>query len=143
MEPQHLSFRIDGTPASVVRARHLVVEALRRWELPTADVVDTAELVASELLTNAVQHAGTGPVTVDARRVGAVVRIEVGDSSTERPQLRHPCKDDEHGRGLGIVAALAGDYDTDLTTSGKSCWAEIPLGDDVVGSVTTSYQELS
>lgn len=128
MESQHLSFSVPGTAVAVANARHRVVAGICGWGLPVgSSVVETVALVTSELLTNAVQHAGDGPISVAARLKGDTVRVEVSDSSPALPTLSLPTGDDEHGRGLFIVAALAVRHDVETTESGKRCWAEIPV----------------
>ncbi|WP_438290976.1 ATP-binding protein [Streptomyces sp. HUAS TT7] len=131
MEPQHLSFSLPGTARAVTDARHQVVAEIRGWGLPVSSgVVETVALVTSELLTNAVQHAGHGPISVAARLKDDTVRVEVCDSSRALPKPSLPDEDDEHGRGLFIVAALAVRHDVEATESGKRCWAEIPVHDE-------------
>ncbi|MEV5277486.1 ATP-binding protein [Streptomyces sp. NPDC051994] len=128
MESQHLSFSVPGTAVAVAHARHRVVAGICGWGLPVgSSVVETVALVTSELLTNAVQHAGHGPVSVAARLKGDAVRVEVCDSSRALPKPSLSDEDDEHGRGLFIVAALAVRHDVETTESGKRCWAEIPV----------------
>ncbi|MFD7016400.1 ATP-binding protein [Streptomyces sp. NPDC059928] len=130
MESQHLSFSVPGTALAVTDARHKVVAEICGWGLPVGSrVVETVALVTSELLTNAVQHAGHGPISVAALLRDDTVRVEVSDSSPVLPTLSLPTEDDEHGRGLFIVAALAVRHDVETTESGKRCWAEIPVCD--------------
>ncbi|MFG3117894.1 ATP-binding protein [Streptomyces sp. NPDC048197] len=128
MESQHLSFAVPGTAPAVATARHQLVAEMRGWGLPAdSDALNDVELMAGELLSNAVQHAGSGVITLIARCDGNALRVEVSDSSRELPRPRSPSKDDEHGRGLCIVAALADRYDVEPTASGKRCWAEVRL----------------
>ncbi|MFB6716494.1 ATP-binding protein [Streptomyces sp. NPDC056237] len=128
MEPLRFSFSVAGTACAVTDSRHRVVAGVRDWRLDDADeVLETVALVTSELLTNAVLHAGHGPISVAAELTGGRVRIEVCDSSPVLPKVGLPGACDEHGRGLPIVAALADRHDAEVTASGKRCWAEIPV----------------
>lgn len=128
METHQLSFTLPGTPHAVADARHRVLAALCRWGLqPGSEVLDSIELASSELVTNAVKHAGSKHVSVDIRLCGALVRIGVCDASHQLPRLRLPGAVDESGRGLLIVATLAARYDVELTPTGKRCWAEFEV----------------
>ncbi|MER6717664.1 MULTISPECIES: ATP-binding protein [Streptomyces] len=128
MNPPRFSFSVVGTPHAVTHSRHRVVAGVRDWRLDGADeVLDDVALVTSELLTNAVRHAGHGPISVAAELNDGRVRIEVCDSSPVLPKAGLPGADDETGRGLPIVAALAARHDVEATASGKRCWAEITV----------------
>ncbi|MFE9556376.1 ATP-binding protein [Streptomyces sp. NPDC006703] len=123
-------FLCTGTAVAVANARHQIVAEIRGWGLPVgSSVVETVALVTSELLTNAVQHAGDGPISVAAQLKDDTVRVEVSDSSPALPTPSLRTGDDEHGRGLFIVGALAVRHDVETTESGKRCWAEIPVCD--------------
>jgi anti-sigma regulatory factor (Ser/Thr protein kinase) len=105
-------------------ARRFVVDALRRWSW-NENVTDDASIVATELVSNAVEHTG------DARelrllRHGDTVVIEVADASSVPPQLR--AQDDPgaaRGRGLLLVQRLASRWGIRWTGSGKVIWAEL------------------
>ncbi|MFI7085556.1 ATP-binding protein [Streptomyces anulatus] len=113
---------------SVHRARHLVRLALDVWGLTA--VQDDAELVVSELLTNAVLHARRGDsvrATVTRLEEGRV-RIAVVDLSKDRPTPRDAGGDEESGRGLEIVETLSGgQWGVDLLPWGKRVWATLGL----------------
>jgi anti-sigma regulatory factor (Ser/Thr protein kinase) len=82
---------------------------MEAWGL--ADLCDTAELVLSELVTNAVRHARRQRgrrIGTRYERVRGGVRIEVHDASDRWPELRKVDEDDESGRGLALVDALTG-----------------------------------
>ncbi|MGW5925214.1 ATP-binding protein [Streptomyces anulatus] len=112
--------------ASVHSARRLVRLALDVWGLTEVQV--DAELVVSELLTNAVLHARRGDsVRVTATRLGeGRVRIAVVDLSKEQPSPRDAGGDQESGRGLDIVATLSGgQWGVDPLPWGKRVWATV------------------
>jgi anti-sigma regulatory factor (Ser/Thr protein kinase) len=104
------------------------VSAIAGWDAGLGtEVVRTAELLVSELVTNAVQHADTGSVSLAVCLDEVVLRIEVCDTSPVLPQPALPDADSEGGRGLFLVAALADRYRAEPTEDGKRCWAEIDL----------------
>ncbi|WP_203717826.1 ATP-binding protein [Asanoa siamensis] len=118
-----LRLRFERAPAAAA-ARRAVLEALDRWKL--AHLADDALLVTTELIQNAVRHAGTGGVLV-VRRCAAGLRIEVADGSREQPTPRAPDPERIGGRGLSIVAAVACAWGTLTRTGhpGKVVWAEL------------------
>jgi anti-sigma regulatory factor (Ser/Thr protein kinase) len=88
------------------------------------DVCDTAELLTSELVTNALLHAGTD-VTVHVEDHGASVRIAVEDGSDDEPTLGELDSIDLGGRGLPLVAAMARSWGWDPLPHGKRVWFEV------------------
>jgi anti-sigma regulatory factor (Ser/Thr protein kinase) len=104
----------------VADARHLVTAHLSERGLPE-DVVDDATLVTSELVTNALRH-GLPPVELRMRIESGDVLLEVRDRATYQPRELRPDDDDEHGRGLQIVAAVAARWGTRSTKHGKAVW---------------------
>jgi signal transduction histidine kinase len=115
---------LPSQPASVAAARRFVITQCSRWKLNA----ESAELVVSELVTNAVRYAG-GEVTVTLRRNDDHVVISVRDDSPRRPQLMHVGDDATSGRGLSIVDAISLKWDVclhgDAGEIGKTVWAEI------------------
>ncbi|WP_461034141.1 ATP-binding SpoIIE family protein phosphatase [Streptomyces mayteni] len=107
-------------PESVATARELAAEQLAEWGL--ADAAFTTELVVSELVTNAIRHAG-GPIQLRVIREHGLI-CEVSDGSSTSPHLRRARVYDESGRGLFIVAQLTERWGTRQTSSGKTIWAE-------------------
>jgi len=88
-------------------------------------MMDTTQLLASELVTNAIRYA-EGPVTLRLIKEGVLV-CEVVDSSPALPKLQHAAKDDECGRGLQIVSKLSGRWGARRTPAGKVVWCEQPF----------------
>ncbi|MEW2514033.1 ATP-binding SpoIIE family protein phosphatase [Streptomyces sp. NPDC046870] len=107
--------------ASASEARHRVAEKLTAWGLQ--DAVATTELIVSELVTNAVRHAGP-PVRLRLIRQGTGLICEVSDNSSTSPHLRWARTFDESGRGLLIVAQLTRSWGTRHHAHGKTVWAE-------------------
>ncbi|MFI2426422.1 SpoIIE family protein phosphatase [Streptomyces sp. NPDC018955] len=114
---------LPADPAVVAEARRTSARQLTRWGLD--DLVFTTELVVSELVTNAIRHAG-GPVRLRLIRERALV-CEVFDGGATAPHLRHPRAMDEGGRGLLLVSQLAQRWGTRFVPDGKIIWAEQSL----------------
>ncbi|MCF3131878.1 ATP-binding protein [Streptomyces olivochromogenes] len=127
MSRHRFRFAFEATPAAVHAARHRISAAVRRRDAPLDDeVCSQLELVATELLTNAVRHA-SGPLTVDIELEGGLVVIEVVDGSTEAPLPRVADADDAGGRGLALIDALCLLHGSERVASGKRCWAVLPV----------------
>ncbi|MFE2282408.1 SpoIIE family protein phosphatase [Streptomyces sp. NPDC059454] len=114
---------LPADPAVVAEARRTSTRQLAHWGLD--DLVLTTELVVSELVTNAIRHAG-GPVRLRLIRERALV-CEVFDGGATAPHLRHPRAMDEGGRGLLLVSQLAQRWGTRFVPDGKIIWAEQSL----------------
>lgn len=113
-------------PPSVPIARRFVRDAVIGWEM--GDLADTAELVASELVSNAIKHARAHSIRVTLRRLDKEhVRVAVIDRSYALPQLHPADKERDHGRGLVIIDAVAQRWDTDLLPWGKRVWADLKM----------------
>jgi anti-sigma regulatory factor (Ser/Thr protein kinase) len=108
-------------PDAVPRARGLVRAALAE---DMADLAADAELVVSELVTNAALH-GEPPITVRVL-VNRVVRLEVEDAGRSAPIMLRQRTDAMTGRGLCMVDAVVSDWGIEgLDTGGKVVWAEL------------------
>ena len=113
------SWEFPPAARSVVLARREVRSALTRWGLDA--LVDAAQLLTSELVTNSVLHART-PVTVTVTRAGGNVRVAVSDVSPIEPAIRRHSMTSTTGRGLQMLASLADDWGSEVTRSGKTVW---------------------
>ncbi|MGW0827853.1 SpoIIE family protein phosphatase [Streptomyces sp. NPDC002845] len=114
---------LDPEPANVCPTRLKVAEQLGRWGLE--ELSFTTELIASELLTNAIRHA-RGPIRIRLLRDRNLI-CEVSDGSSTSPRMRRAATTDEGGRGLFLVAQLAARWGTRYTADGKVIWAEQTL----------------
>lgn len=122
---------------SVATARAFVRDTLQGWGY--ADVVDDAVVLTSELVTNAVIHAGTS-ADVLCLRTEDGVRVEVADRYPEREipiqgtgrQFGNP--DSENGRGLLLCAALASRWGVEYTPTKKQVWFQLDMPDRPVGT---------
>jgi len=109
----------EAREIDISAARHHVARHLR--EIGAASVIEDAILVTSELLTNATLHA-IPPVELRVIGDETEIRIEVHDCASYEPRKQRPDAEDEHGRGLQIVAALADRWGTRPTDAGKTVW---------------------
>ena len=122
---------------SVATARSFVRDTLQGWGF--ADIVDDAVVLTSELVTNAVVHAGTA-ADVLCLRSDDGVRIEVADHYPEREiplqgtAVNMGSPDREGGRGLQLCAALAGRWGVEYTPTHKQVWFQLDLPDRAVGT---------
>lgn len=110
-----------------VVARRSAGEVLRYWGL--GGVEETALLVISELVTNAVLHAhadGSSP-ELHLHAGSAWLRIEVHDTDPRPPQPRAPVGLDETGRGLLLIEAITDRWGVYATATGKAVWAALLL----------------
>lgn len=109
---------------SAAVARRFVEDVYARWGCGHA--LDEALVVVSELVTNAVVHAGTTCHLRLSRRDDAV-RIDVRDEGAGSPDPHVAAEDDEHGRGLLLVSAMCRAWGVEPAGSGagKSIWAEL------------------
>ncbi|MFB7499420.1 ATP-binding protein [Streptomyces sp. NPDC056161] len=128
MKAHRFALSVPATPTAVTAARHQAVDAIEGWDAGLGTgVVHTAELVISEFVTNAVQHAGGDLVSMTVRLDEATLRIEVCDACPVLPQPALPDLYSEGGRGLFLVAVLTDRYGVEPTAVGKRCWAEIAV----------------
>ncbi|MEU1127987.1 ATP-binding protein, partial [Streptomyces sp. NPDC005899] len=117
--------RFPPRPESVASARHFVRTALGDT---APDVVHTAELLAGELVTNAVLHART-QVQVSVRHAGGRIHVRVTDERPGRSPV--PREDPSHswtGWGLVLVERLARRYGVDAGPSHKTVWFDLRTG---------------
>ena len=105
------------------RARHFVATVLERWGQGPG-LLEDAQLVMTELATNAVVHARSG-FSVEVCQLGDGARLAVRDAGPAKPVLRDPAPLGTAGRGLRIVAALAADWGVLPDAGGKTVWAEL------------------
>ncbi|GLL05932.1 ATP-binding protein [Dactylosporangium matsuzakiense] len=120
---------VDGGRVAVVgRARNWLSRSLPRLVGLNARIQlgEDTELLLSELITNAVLYAG-GVTTVRLRLAGTVLRLTVCDHATATPTARAATTDDEHGRGIALVTALAARWGVERsrTIAGKCVWLEL------------------
>ncbi|MFJ6656500.1 SpoIIE family protein phosphatase [Streptomyces sp. NPDC091377] len=116
-----------GDPEALAEARHLIRAAVRAWG--AADRADEVELVADELITNALMHT-EGAAIVTLRVLGAAdrrLRVEVEDSSSALPRRREAGVAGVSGRGLMLVDLLADGWGVEARGGGKCVWCEFDV----------------
>jgi len=137
---------LSQSPRAAADARRWVAHICR--ELGRDDLVETAELGTSELVTNALLH-GLAPISVSVRGTASHPRIEVRDGSCEPPAPPRPTADldDElatFGRGLSLVAMSSVAWGASIEEEGKVVWFEPApvIGDtDPSEAVIDNYSE--
>lgn len=135
------TLRLAALPTAPHMARVFVSHSARQFRM-TEEHGETAKLLVSELVTNAVRETGRvvgSPLPMPAELVAVVVvrlkllhgalRIDVWDNDSTPPKTEAPTADDERGRGLLLVEALASRWGTypiaSPHTAGKVVWAEV------------------
>lgn len=118
------SFPLPSHPLAVKQARILISTALTDWGLDIAE--DSALLVGSELVTNALKHGEGADFKIEFFNHGAVILIEVTDSALGTPILMNVEASADSGRGLwlvdGVSQAWGVRYNADET---KTVWAKV------------------
>src|SRR5215469_9959682 len=121
-------------PTAAAAARRFVRDTLQAWQTGGATItgdglIDDAVLLTSELVTNAVVHAGT-PVEVTCKLTGSGVEVMVSDEHPARlvpepPENEHIPAERTSGRGLLLPAALASAWGVTYGQSAKAVWFRI------------------
>lgn len=123
--PKRHRIRYPADPTAVQEARHALTTQLKEWSAPEP-AIHTAELILSELLTNAILHTDSRSVTVEAALTAGRLRLAVTDDSPARPHAAHAVPEtDERGRGLALVSALASAWGSVPMCGGKTVWASL------------------
>ncbi|WUN26401.1 ATP-binding protein [Streptomyces sp. NBC_00316] len=117
------SWPLRRDPASVPRARRLVTAQLRHWNL--AESADIAELLVSEVVTNALHHT-RGSLRLNLQVCGSRLRCEVEDTERAGPVRRFVDVDSEGGRGIELLDQLSEAWGSTSTATGKTMWFELP-----------------
>jgi anti-sigma regulatory factor (Ser/Thr protein kinase) len=134
---------LPATPAAASVARLFVRCLCEEWGV--GSVADVAELLSSELVTNAVLHARSS-IELEAARTASALRVDVRDvgRGQVQPKAQPAPTEAEGGRGLSIVASLAQSWGVEESSGGKSVWftlaapREAPDDDPVTRSATAS-----
>jgi two-component sensor histidine kinase len=115
---------IPATVQGPATARAVVADLLMAWGLP--DCVPGAQLIVSELVTNAFEHApGTDSFELQLSVENDRVRVSLADGSSIRPAIRDLVG--PRGRGMRIVHAVAQAWGAEDYRGGKRVWAEIDI----------------
>ncbi|WP_229920366.1 SpoIIE family protein phosphatase [Streptomyces avidinii] len=122
---QHVA---PGDPEALVAARHMIGAAVRAWG--ARERADEIELVADELIVNALMHTD-GPAIVTLRVLAGPqrrLRVEVEDRSSALPRRREAGESGVSGRGLMLVDRLADVWGVEPRGGGKCVWCEFIMG---------------
>lgn len=119
--PPHQRAAVTLPPASrsAADARRFVERTLPEWGC--GEAVDEVRLLVSELVSNAVRHAGTRVRLVLTREEGTI-RGEVSDGSPKAPRPRLAEHDSEAGRGLFLLDQMAREWGVRPERQGKTVW---------------------
>jgi CheY-like chemotaxis protein/anti-sigma regulatory factor (Ser/Thr protein kinase) len=122
--PDERQARWDLPPElnSGARARRQLRRLLGTWDLP--ELLDTTELLATELINNAVVHARSH-VTVSVRQRPDCLRVEVTDVGAGVPNRPNTDLTDTHGRGLMLVEAMSAAWGAMVNGDAKTVWFEV------------------
>ncbi|NUQ96895.1 MAG: SpoIIE family protein phosphatase [Streptomyces sp.] len=136
LEPQRSGGRLQqhvapGDPEALTEARHMIRAAVHAWG--AKERADEIELVADEMITNALMHT-EGSAIVTLRVLGGSerrLRVEVEDSSSALPRRREAGESGVSGRGLLLVDLLTDVWGVEARGGGKCVWCEfvVPEGD--------------
>ncbi|WP_251091359.1 ATP-binding protein [Streptomyces sp. Caat 7-52] len=121
--------RFPAVTASIAAARHWVRDCVEGFGGPLRrhPVIQTAELLVSELITNAIRH-GTGPPLIRLTWTGRLLRIAVSDYSDRQPRIRATANTEPGGFGMQLLERLALRWGVTPRHPGKTVWAELSLG---------------
>jgi anti-sigma regulatory factor (Ser/Thr protein kinase) len=115
---------IPGRTSQVAAARAIVGAIITAWGLP--DRVDDAKFVASELLTNAIDHAPgqeTYELELEQRDVG--LRVSLADGSSISPVVAQLDHARPRGRGIRLIEAFATSWGSEEYRGGKRVWVDL------------------
>ncbi|MFN1191868.1 ATP-binding protein [[Kitasatospora] papulosa] len=127
--PTEGEVRLPSRPESAATARRITsCVMLRQWQLPP-QTAEYGVLLVSELVGNAVRHAGARMFGLRMLRRRGWVRIEVRDPSRGLPCLMPVRETDVSGRGLFLVDKLSDRWGVDLLPRGKTTWFEMRTTD--------------
>ena len=128
---------VPATVHGPAAARRVIGALLPVWELP--QLRETAELVVSELVTNAYLHApGSDSFELEMVRRENGVRLALADGSSIRPMLRELGGEQPRGRGMALVTALTSGWGAEEHHGGKRVWVDLDLEFDSVDARQSS-----
>ncbi|WP_420823756.1 ATP-binding protein [Streptomyces torulosus] len=134
-------FELAAHPGAVAQARRVTRTQLTGWAL-CEDTCDTAALVVSELVTNAIVHTASAQIVCELQDGDDLVRIAVRDEGCA-PGEPHPSPqrpEEEHGRGLLLIESLCRSWGAQPVGMGLLVWADVPRG--VLDAATAARADL-
>lgn len=129
-------FELAAHPGSPAQARRLTRARLTGWSV-CEDTCDTAALVVTELVTNAIVHTASSHIVCELHDGADLVRIAVRDEG-RAPGVPHQSPqraDDEGGRGLLLVEAMCRAWGAQEHGPGLLVWAELARAADVSAGI--------
>ena len=130
VEPVTAEIRLANEAGAARLVRRFVARQLGSLPFCAPHIVDVAELLASELVTNVVRHTDTSVMVVSLSLHASTLRLAVQDDSRQRPTRRAVNDDDEGGRGLLLIELLATDWGVeDIADGGKAVWTLLEMGE--------------
>ncbi|MEU2427734.1 ATP-binding protein [Streptomyces sp. NPDC007851] len=120
--------RFPAATASIAAARHWVRDCVEGFGGPLRrpQMIQTAELLVSELITNAIRH-GSGPPLIRLTWNGRWLRIAVSDAGDRWPRKRATSSTEPGGFGMQLLELLAGRWGVTRCHPGKTVWADLSL----------------
>ncbi|WP_225808106.1 ATP-binding protein [Streptomyces spinosus] len=120
--------RFPAVTASIAVARHWVRDCVEGFgeSLRRHPVIQTAELLVSELITNAIRH-GVGPPVIRLTWNGRLLRLAVSDDIDRQPRIRATANTEPGGFGMQLLERLAVRWGVIPRHPGKTVWAELSL----------------
>ena len=115
---------LPGVPSSVRLARQAVA-SFAAAHGSDEECVDAARLLVSETVTNALVHAGPSEISLELVRLPGRLRIAVSDGTVAPLSRRNVGNDEEGGRGLALLDALATRWGCETDPGGKTVWFEL------------------
>ncbi|WP_184763478.1 ATP-binding protein [Streptomyces griseoloalbus] len=137
-------FELAAHPGSPAQARRLTRARLTGWSV-CEDTCDTAALVVSELVTNAIVHTASSHIVCELHDGGDLVRIAVRDEGCApgRPRANTRQRpEEEHGRGLLLVDALCHSWGAHEHGPGLLVWADLPRTADTSRDPAEPHDDL-
>ncbi|WP_178380129.1 ATP-binding protein [Cryptosporangium aurantiacum] len=127
---------VPADPSASAAARRFLQQTAADWDL-SPDLTEVAQLVVSELVSNAVEHAGT-PSTVVLELTDTGLRISVRDGSTVQPVARPLDMVSFRGRGLPLIDRVSERWGIADHPDGKTVWAALAVEPDVASDTDVS-----
>lgn len=122
-----LSFRLPAVGASPAEARRRLRGQLAQWRMP-AEASHNAQLIVSELVTNALRHTRSELIACEVQLLGPLLRVAVASQGSGPPGTPPTAgEQDEGGRGLLLVCALAAGWGVRPRDAGRGhvVWADL------------------
>lgn len=126
MFPLRVSVDVPSTTRAPVFARRLLRDVLKLWGWHDANAYHDIELLATEVVTNAVEHARPQqPLVLELVLSDDRLRVLLTDGSAVRPIIRELRREEPRGRGMHFVDMLAHRWGCTIHDGGKTVWFEM------------------